>query len=286
MPTVIRIAAIMHRTALDLRAGGKRIALVPTMGALHEGHLALLRRARELSECVVASVFVNPLQFAPAEDLSRYPRPFGRDVELAGGAGADFVFAPAVEEMYPPGFQTSAVVGPLGTVLEGAVRPSHFQGVTTVVAKLLNIVQPHVAVFGQKDGQQVAVIRRMLADLNFPVELEVVPTVREKDGLAMSSRNAYLTGIERSQAPVLHEALHLACRRIGGGERSSRVLIEEMRRTIEGRSSGVIDYLSVAEAENLEEQAELRSGRRIMISLAVRFGSTRLIDNVQLTVPP
>jgi pantoate--beta-alanine ligase len=285
MPTVIRDPAVMQRAALDLRAQGKRIGLVPTMGALHEGHLALIRRARVLADAVIATIFVNPLQFAPAEDLARYPRPFERDVASAGLAGAAIVFAPEDGAIYPPGFQTSVLVEAVTAVLEGAARPAHFRGVTTVVAKLFNLTQPHVAVFGQKDGQQVVVIRRMVRDLNIPVELEVLPTVREADGLAMSSRNAYLTPAERREAPVLYEALEEACRLVAGHERRAAGVRERMAGLIAGRSTGAVEYISIADAETLEELTELRQGVRIMISLAVRFGTTRLIDNAPLEVP-
>ncbi len=275
----------MQKTAAALRAAGKRIGVVPTMGALHEGHLMLIRRACELTDSVTVTLFVNPMQFGPTEDLARYPRPFGRDVEAAGRAGAEFVFAPSNAEMYPPDFQTAVTVERVTSVLEGAVRPGHFRGVTTVVAKLFNIVQPHVAVFGQKDGQQVVVIRRMVRDLNIPLELVVVPTVREADGLALSSRNVYLSPAQRREAPVLYRALRLAARLVGEGERSSGIIRDRMKAEITGGSSGMVEYISVADAASLGEQETLRGGGELMISLAVRFGTTRLIDNILVNVP-
>ncbi len=285
MPTIIREAGAMQKTSAALRAARKRIAVVPTMGALHEGHLMLIRRACDLADSVIATIFVNPIQFGPREDFARYPRPFERDVEEAGKAGAEFIFAPSITEMYPPDFQTAVTVERVTSVLEGAARPGHFRGVTTVVAKLFNIVQPHVALFGQKDGQQVVVIRRMARDLNFPVDLVVVPTVREPDGLAMSSRNVYLNPAQRGEAPVLYRALGLAARLIERGERSSRTIRDRMQAEIAGASSGSIDYISVADAVTLEEQDQLHDGQELMISLAVRFGTTRLIDNMTLNVP-
>ncbi len=286
VPAVIRETGAMQRTAGELRAAGKRVGVVPTMGALHEGHLALVRRACELADSVIVTIFVNPLQFGPAEDLARYPRPFERDVEAAGVAGAAVVFAPSDAGMYPPDFQTAVTVERVSAVLEGAARPGHFRGVTTVVAKLFNIVQPHVAVFGEKDAQQVVVIRRMIRDLNFPVALEVVPTVRERDGLALSSRNIYLSPAQRREAPVLYQALCLARRLIEDGEPSPQAVIGRMSAEIAGGSSGSVDYISIADASSLEEQRTLPVGRPLLISLAVRFGATRLIDNIGLQVPP
>lgn len=276
-------AEMQHQAAL-LRESGRRIALVPTMGALHDGHLALIRRAAQLADVVVVSIFVNPTQFAPTEDLERYPRPFAQDVERAATSGAAIIFAPAVAGMYPDGFQTAVVVEEVTKVLEGAARPVHFRGVATVVAKFFNIVLPHVAVFGQKDGQQVVVIKRMAADLNFPVQIDVVPTVREPDGLAMSSRNSYLSAKQRHEAPVLFEALSAAGRAIAAGERSAQTVREMITQRITSMSSGSVDYVSVADADSLAERVQLPPGGRAMISLAVRFGTTRLIDNIIVTI--
>lgn len=280
MAITVETVSRMHLTADTLRREGKRIAVVPTMGALHDGHLSLIRLARRHADVVVATIFVNPLQFGPGEDFERYPRPLPKDVMAAGDAGADYVFAPPVSEMYPAGFQTSVHVEQLTAVLEGAVRPGHFRGVTTIVAKLFNAVKPHVAVFGQKDAQQLAVIRRMTADLGFHVDIVVGSTVREPDGLAMSSRNVYLTEAQRKEAPVLYQALSLARDRIQQGEYRRDTLVEEMRAVIAGRSSATIDYLSVADAATLEEVEQIAPGKDVLISLAARFGTTRLIDNI------
>jgi pantoate--beta-alanine ligase len=280
MPTIIRDPSEMQRVALGHRGEGKRVAVVPTMGALHAGHVALIRRAREAGDIVIVTIFVNPTQFAPTEDLSRYPRPFDEDVRNAGQAGADVVFAPANEAMYPEGYATFVTVEGVTRVLEGASRPTHFRGVTTIVAKLFNITLPHVAVFGQKDGQQVVVVRKMVADMNIPVELIVVPTVREADGLAMSSRNVYLSKEQRAEAPALFQALSQAKLRIESGVRSASAVIEEIRNSITVRSSGLIDYVSLADSSSLAEVDAVLPGKPVMISLAVRFGATRLIDNI------
>jgi pantoate--beta-alanine ligase len=280
MAITIDTIARMQLAADTLRREGKRVAVVPTMGALHEGHLSLIRLAKKHADVVVATVFVNPLQFGPGEDFERYPRSFQRDILAAVDAGADYVFAPSSAEMYPPDFQTSVQVERLTGLLEGAVRPGHFRGVTTVVAKLFHAVKPHVAVFGQKDAQQLAVIRRMVADLAFHVDIVIGPTVRESDGLAMSSRNAYLSPSDRKEAPVLHQALTLARDRIQQGEFRRSTLVEEMRALITARSSGKIEYLSVANAATLEEVEQVTPGKDVIVSLAVRFGETRLIDNI------
>lgn len=274
----------MQSVSASLRSEHKRIAVVPTMGALHEGHCALIRHARGIADAVIVTIFVNPMQFAPTEDLERYPRPFDSDVAASGSAGADYVFAPSVAEMYPPAFQTAVEVEKVTLALEGAFRSAHFRGVATVVAKLFNITLPDVAVFGQKDGQQVVVVKRLAADLNFPLEVVVVPTVREEDGLAMSSRNVYLSVAHRKEAPVLFQSLEIAGRVIQSGERTAPKVIARMAQLIRSRSSGIIDYISIADAETLQEQEHLQEGGRVMVSLAVRFGSTRLIDNIVLDV--
>jgi pantoate--beta-alanine ligase len=272
--------------ALELRQAGKRIAVVPTMGALHEGHLALVREARKRAGVVITTVFVNPAQFGPGEDFERYPRNLERDRRLAESAGSTHIFAPDRGTIYPPGYRTYVDVTGMDAVLEGKSRPGHFRGVGTVVLKLLQITHPHVVVFGQKDAQQVVVVRRMLQDLNMDVELVVVPTVREPDGLAMSSRNTYLTEIQRREAPVLYRSLQLAEQRIRAGTCSGREVISDMTALISKDSSGVIDYISIADAETLEELAEIPRDRMVLISLAVRFGSTRLIDNVVVNPVP
>ena len=269
----------------ELRRNGRRIGVVPTMGALHEGHLSLVRIARDRSDVVIMTIFVNPTQFAPTEDFASYPRDLQRDADLARSAGADILFVPSDKEVYPQPYQTYVNVEQLTTVLEGKSRPTHFRGVTTVVAKLLNMTTPHVAVFGQKDAQQAAVIRQMAKDLNFPVEIIVGPIVREADGLAMSSRNAYLSGEERAQSPVLSRSIQRAEVLIRGGERESSVIIGDMKTMISAQSLASIDYISVAEYATLRELARLAPGLTVLVSLAVRFGKTRLIDNTIVKVP-
>ncbi|HTY58833.1 MAG TPA: pantoate--beta-alanine ligase [Bacteroidota bacterium] len=270
----------MQREADALRAAGRRIALVPTMGALHGGHVALIGRARKHAERVVVSIFVNPAQFGQGEDFARYPRDIEKDTQVVAGAGGDLLFVPGPAAMYPDGYQTFVTVEKVSLPLEGAARPGHFRGVATVVAKLLNITRPHVAVFGQKDAQQVVVIRRLVRDLNLGVEIDVVPTVREEDGLAMSSRNAYLSPEERRQAPVLYRSLRIGEDLIRAGERSASRVAAAVTAEISGKSSARLDYVSVADAETLEPAATLEAGGAVIISLAARFGSTRLIDNI------
>lgn len=273
---------LMQREADEFRSAGKRIALVPTMGALHGGHSALIREARARGDVVVVTLFVNPAQFGAGEDYGRYPRDIDGDVLLASGAGGDILFAPEPSAMYPPGYQTFVEVGALSRPLEGDARPGHFRGVATVVTKLLNITKPHCALFGQKDAQQVVVVRRMVRDLDLGVEIVVVPTVREQDGLAMSSRNAYLTPGQRAEAPVLYRSLRKAEDLIRAGERSAGAVIAAVTSEITGRSSAAIDYVSVADAETLDPLSTLIPGAPVLVSLAARFGATRLIDNIHI----
>jgi pantoate--beta-alanine ligase len=275
----------MQQRAEEARLRGRRIAVVPTMGALHEGHCSLIRLARERSDLVITTIFVNPTQFGEGEDFDRYPRDLERDVALAKGAGTEIVFAPSREEMYPAGFVTTVAVEKITEVLEGAIRPGHFRGMVTVVAKLLNITRPDVAIFGQKDAQQVAVIRRMIRDLNFGVEIVVAPIVREADGLAMSSRNIYLTPAQRAEAPVLYRSLQSAAALIREGERNPETIRRAVMRLIAAASSGIVQYVSLADEESLEERGVLLAGERILVSLAVRYGPTRLIDNCVVDVP-
>ena len=275
----------MQRAAEDLRmSGGRRIGLVPTMGYLHDGHLSLIRVAKGNAAVVITTIFVNPTQFGPTEDFRTYPRDLVRDTRLAESAGSDILFVPSVEEMYPDGSGTFVTVESLTGVLEGKARPTHFRGVTTVVAKLFNCTKPHVAVFGQKDAQQAQVIRRMVRDLNFDIEVLVAPTVREPDGLAMSSRNVYLSPEERAESTVLFQSLQLAERLIMRGERQCPAITAAMKNLIMTRRSAHIEYISIADATTLEEMATLKSGNAVLVSLAVRFGTTRLIDNLPLTV--
>jgi len=275
---VVTTVAEMHRLRSQMTGS---VGLVPTMGYLHEGHLSLVRRARADNEHVVATIFVNPTQFGPQEDYQRYPRDPERDLRLLEQEGTDVVFMPSVEEMYPQGFDAWVEVGEsLTGRLEGAFRPGHLRGVTTVVAKLFNVVQPQRAYFGQKDGQQLAVIRRMAADLNMGVEIVGVPTVREPDGLAMSSRNAYLSAGERRAATVLWRSLCRARELFDGGERRAEVIRGEIRAVLASEPLARVEYVSVADAETLAELETI--DRAAMVSLAVRIGSTRLIDNVTL----
>ena len=263
------------------REENRAIGFVPTMGALHEGHLSLIHEARALCDVVVVSVFVNPTQFGPAEDFSSYPRDLTRDASLLAEYNVDYVFAPPVEEIYPAGFSTYISVEGLTDKLEGASRPGHFRGVTTVVGILLNIVRPDFAFFGQKDAQQAIVVKRMVRDLAFPTEIVVAPTVREEAGLAMSSRNNYLTADERRAAAVLNRALSEANVAFDAGERNGARLLEIVRTTIESEPLARIDYISLNDAENLEA-LEWLDERPALLSLAAFVGTTRLIDNTVL----
>jgi len=256
------------------------VGFVPTMGYLHEGHLALVRRARAENLTVIVSIFVNPTQFGPREDLAAYPRDPERDLALLEKENVSLVLMPSAEEMYPAGFSSWVEVEKVTERLEGEFRPGHFKGVATVVAKLLNIVQPDRAYFGQKDAQQLAVIRKMVSDLNMNVEIVAVPTVREHDGLAMSSRNTYLSPEERKAALVLWKALCLARGHWEAGEKDAERLRQEMTSLIEREPFAMIDYVSIADPDSLEELAEI--DRPALVSLAVRIGGTRLIDNTML----
>ena len=263
------------------REENRTIGFVPTMGALHEGHLSLIHEARAMCDVVVVSVFVNPAQFSPAEDFDSYPRDLTRDAALLAEYNVDYVFAPPVEEIYPPGFATYVTVAGASDELEGASRPGHFRGVTTVVAILLNVVKPDFAFFGQKDAQQSVLIKRMVRDLAFNTEIVVVPIVREESGLAMSSSNQYLDGEQRRAASVLHRSLTQAREAYEEGERSATRLTELVRSAIEKEPLARVDYVSVNDAETLERLDKIEA-RAALISLAVFVGKTRLIDNVVL----
>ncbi len=258
----------------------KTWGFVPTMGALHEGHLSLVRCARAENHRVAASIYVNPTQFAPTEDLDAYPRQLERDLELLRAEGVDLVFIPSDAEMYPPGFQTYVSVEDITRVLEGASRPTHFRGVATVVAKLFNIVQPTRAYFGQKDAQQAMVIRQMVRDLNFNVDVVVCPIIREPDGLAMSSRNQYLHGETRTAATVLYRALMAVQSAFERGERNAEILRALMRDTIAAEKPARLDYVSIADPVTLQELDTISGSA--LCSLAVFLGNTRLIDNIIL----
>ena len=256
------------------------LGVVPTMGYLHEGHLALVRRARQECATVAVSIFVNPSQFGPQEDYGTYPRDLERDLRLLEREGATWVFTPTLEEMYPASFDTWVEVGALSHLLEGAHRPAHFRGVTTVVAKLFSIFRPDRAYFGEKDAQQLRVVRKMARDLDMGIEVIAVPTVREPDGLAMSSRNVYLSAEERKAALCLHSSLRLAQQLYRAGERNAEVIRTRMRQLIESEPLAGVDYVSVADDVTLEELTTI--DRPALVSLAARFGRTRLIDNVTL----
>ncbi|HRS51925.1 MAG TPA: pantoate--beta-alanine ligase [Candidatus Marinimicrobia bacterium] len=270
----------IRQELLTIRAGGKKIGLVPTMGYLHEGHLSLVDVARANADVVVMSIFVNPTQFAPNEDLMRYPRDIERDERLARGRGVDYIFHPEVSEMYPKPYFTYVVTEQLAKVLCGISRPTHFQGVTTVVAKLFNIVQPDIAVFGQKDAQQAVIIKQMVRDLNFPIRIIVAPIVREADGLAMSSRNVYLTPEERQQAPVIFQALQGARENVRNGLTDTDLIKDQICRTIQTSPLARIDYVEIVDDQTLTPVETIKPGT--FAAVAVYYGKTRLIDNIYL----
>ncbi|MFL6211248.1 MAG: pantoate--beta-alanine ligase [Pyrinomonadaceae bacterium] len=263
------------------REQDKSIGLVPTMGALHEGHLSLVREARRMCDIIVVSIFVNPTQFAPGEDFERYPRDLTKDTTVLADYNVDYIFAPPPEEIYPKGFATYVTVEGLSEQLEGAARPGHFRGVATVLAVLFNIVRPDFAYFGQKDAQQTLVVRRLVRDLAFDTEVVVLPTVREASGLALSSRNAYLSGDDRRAATILYRALSRAEAAYLSGERSARKLSEGVRAEIETEPRARLEYVSVTDADTLERLDKL-DDRTVLISVAARIGQTRLIDNIVL----
>ena len=276
---IIKDLASLRGLTCEARAEGRSIGFVPTMGALHEGHLSLVRRARKTCGCVVVSIFVNPLQFGPGEDLSRYPRREREDAALLEAESVDLLFLPGAGELYPPGFSTSVEVAHVSEGGEGAARPGHFRGVATVVAKLFLQVQPDTAFFGRKDLQQVAVIRRMVRDLDFQTRIEVGETVREPDGLALSSRNAYLSPDERQLAAGFPAALFEARDRVAAGERDARQIEEDTRLDLEAAGLAV-DYVEVVDPDTMARQGRILSGSTL--TAAVRAGKTRLIDNVTL----
>jgi pantoate--beta-alanine ligase len=275
---VIQRIPQMKEVSRKARSEGKVIGLVPTMGFLHEGHLSLVREARKMADIVVVSIFVNPAQFAPTEDFDKYPRDVTRDAELLTSEKTDYIFLPKAEEMFPANYHTYVKVRDLSAKMCGVSRPDHFEGVTTVVLKLFHIVDPHFAYFGQKDAQQLVIIRRMIGDLNLDVEIVRLPIVREPDGLAMSSRNTYLSPEERKAATVLYRALQDAQKRVDEGERKSKALIKEIREIIESEPLARIDYISITDMTELKELKTLKG--KSLIALAAYFGSTRLIDNI------
>ncbi len=276
---LVRRVPMMREISREARGKGKKIGFVPTMGALHDGHLSLVRRARELADIVVVSIFVNPKQFGPDEDYDKYPRDIARDADLCLQEGVNYVFAPETPDMYPKAYRSYVEVEGLSTVLEGASRPGHFRGVATVVLKLLNIVRPHFAFFGQKDAQQALLLRRMVRDLNVDVELVVAPTIRHDDGLAMSSRNAYLSPEERTAALVLSRSLERARSLVeDAGVRDTREIEGAVRRILESEARASTDYVAIGSAEDLERHDVIDT--ETLVAIAVRIGETRLIDNV------
>ncbi len=262
----------------DVRMGGKKIGFVPTMGALHEGHLSLIRTARRDCDFVVVSIFVNPIQFGPNEDYQQYPRPIENDIAKCNREGVDLLFNPSVEEMYPQEQLTRVYVTKLTENLCGLSRPGHFEGVTTVVTKLFNIVQPDIAYFGQKDAQQALIIRRMTSDLNMPIIIKICPTIRETDGLAMSSRNQYLDETQRKQACCLYQSLCQAREMIRLGEKNTEHIIRRMKEIIEQTGPCEIDYVKIVDIETIEDVKTI--DKPVLIALAVKIGPARLIDNV------
>lgn len=263
------------------RAAGRRIGFVPTMGYLHEGHLALVDEARRRAGAVIMSIFVNPLQFGPAEDLARYPRDLPRDRGLAGGRGVDALFVPATTTMYPRGSEIRVTPGPSADRWEGASRPGHFTGVLTVVAKLFHLVEPDLAFFGRKDVQQLTLIRQMVRDLDWPVDIIDVPTVREPDGLALSSRNSYLSPGDRARAVVLSRALQAAHQAWRGGESRAAAIEDRVRRELANEPEVAVEYVSIVEPETLAPVATVDP--RTVVAIAARVGGTRLIDNIELS---
>lgn len=282
MTTMVHTISAVREQVVQARRRGLSIGLVPTMGALHAGHTSLIQAARAETGFVIVSIFVNPTQFGPTEDLARYPRTLDQDVALCAREGTDVVFAPSDKEMYPGGGRTVVDVQGLQDVLCGASRPGHFRGVALVVLKLFNIVQPDVAFFGQKDAQQLRIIEQMVRDLDVPVRIRRCPIVREADGLALSSRNQYLDPNQRRQAPVLWQALQEARGLIDRGERDSAVVRRAIMDRLATASGAVLDYAAIVNAETLQPIARLHGA--VLIALAVKFGGTRLIDNLQLEI--
>jgi len=274
---IIESAKKMQSYSESLRRQGKKIAFVPTMGYFHDGHLCLMREAKKMAECVVVSIYVNPTQFGPKEDFSKYPRDFDRDLKMAESVNADVIFYPSNKEMYPAGYQTHVEVEKVTQNLCGISRPGHFRGVTTVCCKLFNMVKPHIAVFGKKDCQQFITIKRMVADLNMDLQIIGIPTMRESDGLAMSSRNKYLKKNEKSSALTLFKSLKLAQKLYSGGERKSSVIIGKVEKMIKGAPYSAIDYIKICSTKTLKDVEEIKG--QSVIALAVKVGTTRLIDN-------
>lgn len=279
---IFNSAPEMQAFSLGQKQKGRKIGFVPTMGYLHEGHLSLVKRAKEQSDIVIVSIFVNPTQFGPNEDYTKYPRDEEKDKSLLEGLGVDALFLPTPEAVYPSGFQTYVEVEEITKKQEGEYRPTHFRGVTTIVSILFNITMPDVAVFGQKDAQQAEVIKRMVKDLRFPIKIDVAPIVREFDGLAKSSRNVYLSEKERQDALVLSRSLQQAEDMIKAGEKRTSVIIGKINETLASVDSSRPDYVRIVEAASFQESEELQDGKSYYILIACRIGKTRLIDNLYL----
>lgn len=279
---VIRNISQMRQFSENIRTQGKRIAFVPTMGFLHEGHLSLIDYGRKNAHVLIISVFVNPTQFGEGEDLQQYPRDLGRDCKLARKAGVDVVFVPEVSEMYPKDFQTYVTVESLSQLLCGAFRPGYFRGVTTVVAKLFNIIKPHIAIFGKKDFQQWVIIRKMVEDLKFDIEVIGLPTVREHDGLAMSSRNGYLTKKERASALSLYQSLNMAETMVASGEKDASQIVCKIKDFILSKPYTKIEYVKICSPDTLKDIETLED--KALLAMAVKVGRARLVDNALLEV--
>jgi pantoate--beta-alanine ligase len=277
---IVRRVHAMKEISRQARANGQKIGFVPTMGHLHDGHLSLLRRAKDVSDVVVTSVFVNPTQFGPDEDFDNYPRDLARDADLCVAEGADYLFTPEASEVYPHGSRTFVEIEGLSDNLEGASRPGHFRGVATVVLKLFEIVKPHVAVFGQKDAQQAVILQRMVSDLMLDVEILMLPTVRDEDGVALSSRNVYLTDEQRLAARAIPRALQTAEQRVADGEWDAEGIVGAVREVLEGEPLVTIDYVALADPATLDPVDEVVGEAYLL--LAVQIGDTRLIDNTML----
>ncbi len=284
MKTISKISE-MQKLADSIRSEGKTIAVVPTMGYLHQGHLSLIKTAKKLSDIVITTLFVNPTQFAPNEDFEAYPRDLDKDSELASENGTDYLFAPEISDMYPKGFKSDINIGIVTENFEGEKRPSHFSGVATVVAKLFNITKPHFAIFGQKDYQQTLVIKKLVKDLNFDLEVIVSPTIRESNGLAMSSRNSYLTPVERKKAGIIFVALEEARHAIEKGETERKIINAILQKTLRQVPEIRIDYAMCADANDLSSPELFLAGDKIVLLVACYLGKTRLIDNSVVEVP-
>jgi len=282
---VINSIKLMQEISESIRYSGKKIAVVPTMGYLHTGHLSLIRRAKEIADIVITTLFVNPTQFGPNEDYDKYPRDFNRDFELTKNNGSDYLFYPDTKEMYPINFSTSIDISKITEKFEGAFRPGHFKGVATVVAKLFNITKPHYAIFGQKDYQQTLVIKRLVEDLNFDIEIIIAPTIRDYDGLALSSRNTYLSTSEREKSGILFKAIETVKSEIAKGQRERLILNSHLHKTLRQIPEIKIDYASCVIANTLDEPEFFLPGDEVVILIACYLGKTRLIDNSIIKIP-